>query len=124
MYIHIFVCDRSRFIAVGIDLLLARRQRGQSSCHVRGKIFLLSTTFRQSRGPTQSPTQSLPGFLSPGIKRQGREADYSLPISTEVNNSPCRVEYFLFSTSLQTGTGAHPAAYPVGTGDIVAGARS
>jgi hypothetical protein len=42
------------------------------------------TTSRPDLVSTQPPIQWLPGALSPGIKRQGREADQSLPSSTEV----------------------------------------
>jgi hypothetical protein len=35
-------------------------------------------------GPTQPPIQWVRGALSPGVKRQGREADHSPPVSAEV----------------------------------------
>jgi hypothetical protein len=35
-------------------------------------------------GPTQSPIQWVPGALSLGVKRPGREADHSPPSSAEV----------------------------------------
>jgi hypothetical protein len=35
-------------------------------------------------GSTQSPTQWVPGALSPGVKRPRREADHSPPASAEV----------------------------------------
>jgi hypothetical protein len=35
-------------------------------------------------GPTQLPIQWVPGALSLGVKRAGREADYSPPSSAEV----------------------------------------
>jgi hypothetical protein len=34
--------------------------------------------------PTQPPIEWVPGTLSPGVKRQGREADHSTPASAEV----------------------------------------
>jgi hypothetical protein len=37
-------------------------------------------------GPTQPPIQWIPGALSPGVKRQGHEADHSPPASAEVEN--------------------------------------
>jgi hypothetical protein len=43
--------------------------------------FLLS---RSVLGSTQPPIQWVPGTLSPGVKRQGREADHSPPGSAEV----------------------------------------
>jgi len=49
-------------------------------CRWKGKrIFLLATASRPTLGPTQSPTQWLPG-----VKRSGREADHSPPSSAEV----------------------------------------
>jgi hypothetical protein len=40
--------------------------------------------FRKALGPTQPPIQWVPGALSVGIKRPGREANYSPPSSAEV----------------------------------------
>jgi hypothetical protein len=40
--------------------------------------------FRQALGPTQPPVQWVSGALSPGVKRQGREADHSPPNIAEV----------------------------------------
>jgi hypothetical protein len=37
--------------------------------------------------PTQPPIQRVPGALSPGVKREGREADHSAPSSAEVKNA-------------------------------------
>jgi hypothetical protein len=51
------------------------------------ETFLLSTATIQSLGPTQPPIQWVPGALSTGVKRQGREADHSLPPSADVKNS-------------------------------------
>jgi hypothetical protein len=41
---------------------------------------------RPALGPTQPPIQWVPGFLSPGVKRTGREADHSLPTSAILCN--------------------------------------
>jgi hypothetical protein len=38
-------------------------------------------------GPTQLPIQWVTGALSPGVKRQGREADHSPPTSAEAKNT-------------------------------------
>jgi hypothetical protein len=35
-------------------------------------------------GPTQPPVQWVPGAISLGVKRQGREADHSPPPGAEV----------------------------------------
>jgi hypothetical protein len=49
------------------------------------EIFLSTTVLRKNLGPNQPPTQWLPGALSLGVKRPGREADRSPPFRT--NNS-------------------------------------
>jgi hypothetical protein len=38
-------------------------------------------------GPTQTPIQWIPGALSLGVKRSGREADHSPPSSAEIKNA-------------------------------------
>jgi hypothetical protein len=48
------------------------------------EIFLFSTASRTALGPTQPPIQWVPGALSLGVKRLGREADHSPPSSAEV----------------------------------------
>jgi hypothetical protein len=45
---------------------------------------LFSTSSRPPSGATQPPIQWVPGALSLGVKRLGREADHSLPASAEV----------------------------------------
>jgi len=50
-------------------------------------IFLFTTVSRTAVGSTQPPIQRLPGALSLGVKRPGREADHSPPFSAEVNNT-------------------------------------
>jgi hypothetical protein len=50
-------------------------------------MFLFTTASRLALGPTQPPIQWVPGALSAGIKRPGREADHSSPSSNEVNNT-------------------------------------
>jgi hypothetical protein len=46
-------------------------------------IFLFTTASRPALGPTHPPIQWVPGALSLGVKRQGREADHSPPSSAE-----------------------------------------
>jgi hypothetical protein len=48
------------------------------------KNFLFSTSSRPALGLSQPPIQWVPEALSPGAKRQGREADHSPPASDEV----------------------------------------
>jgi hypothetical protein len=43
-------------------------------------IFLFSTASRPALGPTQPPIKWVPGALSSGIKRPGREADHLPPL--------------------------------------------
>jgi hypothetical protein len=50
-------------------------------------IFLFTTASRTALGPTQPPIQWVPGALSLGVKRPGREADHSPPSSAEVKNA-------------------------------------
>jgi hypothetical protein len=49
---------------------------------VVSRIFFTSS--RPALGPTQTPIEWVSGALSPGVKRQGREADHSHPTSAEV----------------------------------------
>jgi hypothetical protein len=48
------------------------------------KNIPFSTSSRLALGSTQPPIQWVPGALSPGVKRQGREADHSPPTIAEV----------------------------------------
>jgi hypothetical protein len=57
---------------------------GWSLTPCRIENFHFSTSFRLVLGSTQPPIQWVPGAISPGVKRQGREADHSLPASAEV----------------------------------------
>jgi hypothetical protein len=55
-------------------------------------IFLFTTASRTALGPTQPPIQWVPGTLSLGVKRPGRETIHSPPSSDEVKE---RVELYL-----------------------------
>jgi hypothetical protein len=50
-------------------------------------IFLLATGSRPALEPTQPPIQWVPGALSPGVKRPGREADHKRSCSAEIKNA-------------------------------------
>jgi hypothetical protein len=47
-------------------------------------IFLFTIASRTALGPTQSPSQWVPGAVSLGSKRPERETDHSPPSSAEV----------------------------------------
>jgi hypothetical protein len=51
------------------------------------EIFLFTTASIPALEPTQPPIQWVPGALSLGVKRPGREADYSSPYNAEVKNA-------------------------------------
>jgi hypothetical protein len=54
---------------------------------VEARFFFSPMSSRPALGPTQPSIQRVPGALSPGIKRPGREADHSDPTSAEVKNT-------------------------------------
>jgi hypothetical protein len=66
-------------------------------------IFLFTTASRTALEPTQPPIQWVPGALSLGVKRPGREADHSHPSSTEVKEW---VELYLHSPNTPSWRGA------------------
>jgi hypothetical protein len=49
-------------------------------------IFLFTTASRPAVGPTQPPNQWVPGALSLGVKRPGREADHLPPLVPRSKN--------------------------------------
>jgi hypothetical protein len=51
------------------------------------RIFLLTAASRKALGPIQPPIQWVPGALSLGVKRPGRETDHSLSSTAEVKNA-------------------------------------
>jgi hypothetical protein len=50
-------------------------------------IFIFTTESRPNMEPTQPPIQRVPGALSLGVKRPGREADHSPPSTAEFKNA-------------------------------------
>jgi hypothetical protein len=50
-------------------------------------IFLFTTASRTALGTTQPPIQWVPGALSLGVKRPGREVDNSLPSNAKIKNA-------------------------------------
>jgi hypothetical protein len=69
------------------DWLRTGRSRGRSLSPGRDKLFLLSTSSRPVLGLNQLPIQWVPGALSPGVKRPGRESDHSPSIAAEAENT-------------------------------------
>jgi hypothetical protein len=84
-----------RDISVGMALRYGLDDRGSGFDARRGLgIFLFTTASRPALGPTQPPIQWVPGALSLGVKRSGREVDHSPPSSAEVKEC---VELYLHS---------------------------
>jgi hypothetical protein len=80
------ITDSSRDSSVGIALGYELDVRGFKSRQGLG-IFFFTTASRSIMGPTQPPTQGVPGALSLGVKRPGREAGHSFPSNAEVKNA-------------------------------------
>jgi hypothetical protein len=66
-------------------------------------IFLFTTASRTALGPTQPPIQWVPGALSLGVKRPGREDNHSPPSSAEVKEC---MELYLHSPNTPSWRGA------------------
>jgi hypothetical protein len=76
---------QSRDSSVGIALGYRLDDRGSRVRFPAGLgIFLFITASRTALGPTQPPIQWIPGFLSLGVKRPGREANHTPPSSAEI----------------------------------------
>jgi hypothetical protein len=75
-----FLPQRSRDSVVGIATGYGLEVR----VPVGSRIF--PTSSRPALGPIQPPIQWVPRALSPGVKRQGREAHHSYQTSAEVKN--------------------------------------
>jgi hypothetical protein len=75
----------SRNSSVGIATSYWLDDRGVGVRVPVGSI-IFSTSSRPALGSTQPPIQWVPGALSPGVERPGREAHQSPPASAEVNN--------------------------------------
>jgi hypothetical protein len=73
------------------------------------ECLLIATASRPVLGPTQPYIQWVPGTLSPGVKRPGREDDHLPPSSAEVKNtcsytSTCPCVFMAWYLKLRTGT--------------------
>jgi hypothetical protein len=80
---------KCRDSSVGIALGYGLDDRGSRVRFPAGgwEFFFFTTASRTVLGPNQSPIQWVPGSLSLGVKRPGREADHSLPSSADVKNA-------------------------------------
>jgi hypothetical protein len=67
-------------------------------------IFFFITASRTALGPTQPPVPWVPGSLSLGVNRPGREADHSPPSSAEVKKC---VDLYRHSPNTPSWRGAH-----------------
>jgi hypothetical protein len=85
-FIAIQLTNELNTILSDITLRYGLEDRGFESRQELG-IFLFTTASRTALGPTQTPIQWVPGALSLGLKRPGREADHSPPYSAEVKNA-------------------------------------
>jgi hypothetical protein len=56
-------------------------------------MFLFCTSSRPVLGSTQTLIQWVPGGLSSGVKRPGREADHSRPSGAKVKNGGAMGEW-------------------------------
>jgi hypothetical protein len=85
-----YICNtitlrQSRDSSVGIALGYGLDDRGSRVRFQAGlRIFLLTTVSRTALEPTQPPIQWVPGAVSLGVKRPGREANHLPPSSAEV----------------------------------------
>jgi hypothetical protein len=95
---------KRRDSSVGIALGYGLDDRGSSVRFPAGLgIFLFTTASRTVLGPTQPPIQWVPGDLSLGVKRPGREAGHTPPSSAEVKEC---VELYLHSPNTPSWRGA------------------
>jgi hypothetical protein len=97
---------RSRDSSVGIALGYGMDDRDSGVRFPGGGglgSFLFTTVSRTSLGPTQPPIQWVRGALLLGVKRPGREADHSPPLSVGVKEC---VELYLHSPNTPSWRGA------------------
>jgi hypothetical protein len=79
----LFITKLSRDSAVGIATGYGVDDRGVGVRVPVGSI-IFSTSSRPALGLIQAPIQWIPGTLSPGVKRPGREPGHSPPTTAEV----------------------------------------
>jgi hypothetical protein len=101
---NILVSDWRGVISVCIALGYVLDDRGSRVRFPAGAgNFLFTTASRTALGPTQPHIQWVPGALSLGIKRPGREANHSSPSNAEVKEW---VELYFHSPNTPSWRGA------------------
>jgi hypothetical protein len=103
---HPPVAIESRDSSVGMTLGYGLDDRGSRVRFTRGGglgVFPFTTASRTALGLTQPPIQWVPGALSLGVKRPGREADRSPQSSAEVKEW---LELYLHSPNTPSWCGA------------------
>jgi hypothetical protein len=76
------------FLVWKISFQFSGLPRNWANFKTKKNASVITSTSRPALGPTQLPIQWVPGALSLGIKRPGREADQSAPPSSaEVKNA-------------------------------------
>jgi hypothetical protein len=85
-------------IGYGLD------DRGSRVRFPAGARNFFTTASRTALGTTQPPIQWVPGALSLGVKRPGREADHSPPSNAEVKEC---VELYLHSPNTPSWLSAY-----------------
>jgi hypothetical protein len=83
IYLCMYIESRDRSVSIATGYGLGDRDSSPG----RVKDFLFSTSSKPVMGPTQPPIKWVPGALSLGVKRPGREANHSPPISAEVKKT-------------------------------------
>jgi hypothetical protein len=78
------VDEKMRWLSRCSGWLRAGRPRGRSSSPGRAKKCHFPISSRPALGPTQPAIQWVPGSLSLGVNRRGRESGHSPPKSAEV----------------------------------------
>lgn len=85
-HLNIYIGNRNNSVGI-MARLRAGRPGTRDSIYVTGGDALFLTSSRAIMGSTQPPMQWVSGALSPGIKRQNREADNLPSYSSEVKNA-------------------------------------
>jgi hypothetical protein len=97
------ILSRDSRVGIALGYGLDDRVLGFDSRRGLGIFPFTTAVSRTALGPTQPPIQWVPGTLSLGVKRPGREAVHSPPSSAEVKEC---VELYLHSPNTPSWRGA------------------